>query len=567
MKSHIAKKLELQLDQMGVIEKTEQWIEKPKHPHMGDYAFPCFRLARTLKQAPDKIAVKLAKDFSLDGVSKAEAVGGYVNFYLDIPFYTAQTLSRILHQGARYGEQNIGNGEKITIDLSSPNIAKPFSMGHLRSTVIGNAIANIVEKVGYTPVRINHIGDWGTQFGKLITAYKKWGDEAKVKHSPIVELHKLYVYFHEQAELNEELNEEARHWFKKLENGDPEAAELWTWFRSVSLDAFSLVYDKMNISFDSFNGEAFYNDKMDAVIEKLSEAKLLEESEGAMVVRLEDNLPPCLIQKRDGATLYATRDLAAAFYRKEQYSFAKSLYVVGNEQSLHFKQLKAVLKKLDVKWAEDLVHIPFGMMLKDGKKMSTRKGKVVLLEEVLDKSIQMAAEAIEEKNPSLENKESVAQKVGVGAVMFHDLKVFRQNDVHFELEDMLRFEGETGPYVQYAHARACSLIRKVQAGEVESDAAENLAFSSFGEEERKIVFQLSEFEHVIMEAFHEWDPSKIAKYSIELAQYFNHYYAHTNISQEKEQTTQLQQLLLIKSIIITLKESLRLLGIASPEKM
>ncbi|TDL33073.1 arginine--tRNA ligase [Jeotgalibacillus sp. S-D1] len=567
MKTHIAEKLEQLLEQMGVKEKVETWIEKPKHPDMGDFAFPCFRLARTLKQAPNQIAEKLVQDFSIEGINRAVAVGGYVNFYLDIPTFSAKILSRILHEGPQFGDQTIGHGEKITIDLSSPNIAKPFSMGHLRSTVIGNAIANIVEKVGYKPVRINHIGDWGTQFGKLITAYKKWGDEEQVKRSPIVELHKLYVYFHEQAELNEDLNEEARHWFRKLEDGDQEATELWKWFRAVSLDAFSLVYDKMNISFDSYNGEAFYNDKMDAVINKLSEAKLLEESDGAMVVRLEDNLPPCLIQKRDGATLYATRDLAAAFYRKDQYSFAKSLYVVGNEQSLHFKQLKAVLKKLNAKWADDLVHISFGMMLKDSKKMSTRKGKVVLLEEVLDKSVEMAAEAIEKKNPSLENKESVAQLVGVGAVMFHDLKVFRKNDVHFELEEMLRFEGETGPYVQYAHARACSLVRNVQGSEVESAAAANTCFSSFGEEERMIVFQLSEFEGVITEAFTEWDPSKIAKYAVDLAQHFNHYYAHTNILKEKDPTTKIQQLLLIKSIIITLKESLRLLGIAAPEKM
>ncbi|MEW9500962.1 arginine--tRNA ligase [Jeotgalibacillus marinus] len=565
MKRDIAQTLnELLSNKFSTIE-IEKMIEKPKHVDHGDLAFPCFRFAREFKQSPADIARDLGGAFVCEGVHKVNVVGGYINFYLDIPILAAKVMSDITTQGSHFGEKQVGQGKAVTIDLSSPNIAKPFSMGHLRSTVIGNALANIVEKVGYKSIRINHIGDWGTQFGKLITAYKKWGDEEKVKTSPIVELHKLYVHFHEQAELDPSLNDEARLWFKRLEEGDAEAAKLWEWFREVSLHAFSLVYELMGISFDSFNGEAFYNDKMSAVIDMLERANLLEESDGAMVVRLdEEGLPPCLIKKRDGATLYATRDLAAAYYRYENYSFAKSLYVVGNEQSLHFKQLAAVLKKLDVPWANDLVHIPFGMMLKDGKKMSTRKGKVVLLEEVLAQSVKIAQAAIEEKNPTLAKKDLVAKKVGVGAVLFHDLKVFRQNDVHFSLEDMLRFEGETGPYVQYAHARACSILRKAK---MDMQHGWSTTYETFGEEERPLIIQLHAFEDTISEAVKEWDPSKVAKYVVELCQHFNHYYAHVNFLQNANEQEKQQRLTLIYSTTIVIKESLRLLGIDAPEEM
>ncbi|MGD7044597.1 arginine--tRNA ligase [Jeotgalibacillus proteolyticus] len=567
MKSKIAEQVKSASGTDFSIGEIESWIEKPKFSTMGDYAFPCFRLAKEFKKAPQLLAGEIAQTFTLKEIVRTEAAGGYVNFYLDLPLYSEKVLKDVLGKGSNYGCQDLGKGKAITMDLSSPNIAKPFSMGHLRSTVIGNALANVTEKLGYNVIRINHIGDWGTQFGKLITAYKMWGNEEQVKKSPIPELHKLYVHFHEQAERNPSLDDEAREWFKRLEDGDLEAVKLWQWFREVSLEAFSEVYKKLDISFDSYNGEAFYNDKMDDVMAMLEDEGLLEESEGAKVVRLdEEGLPPCLIQKRDGATLYATRDLAAAFYRKREYSFEKSLYVVGNEQSLHFKQLKAVLKKLNIAWAEDLVHISFGMMLKDGKKMSTRKGKIVLLEEVLEQSITLAAEAIKEKNPNLKEKKQVAQSVGIGAVMFHDLKVFRQNDVHFELKDMLRFEGETGPYVQYAHARACSILRKAEAEEGAS-TFKTVAPAAFGEAERAIVMKISAFDEVIQEAFAEWDPSKIAKYAIDLAQLFNQYYAHTHILNEEDKDVKGQRLLLLKAITVVLKESLRLLGIKAPEEM
>ncbi|WP_041087529.1 arginine--tRNA ligase [Jeotgalibacillus soli] len=563
MITRIASTINKMVNSEITINEIELLIEQPKHAEQGDLALPCFRFARTMKLAPNQIAAQIASGFTCEGVIKVEAVGGYVNFFLDILTIAENVITEIITQGNHYGDSDAGQGRAITIDLSSPNIAKPFSMGHLRSTVIGNAIANMLEKNGYTPIRINHLGDWGTQFGKLITAYKRWGEENKVRQDPIRELHQLYVYFHQQAEIDESLEKEGRQWFKCLEDGDTEAVALWKWFREVSLEAFSRVYNLMGISFDSYHGEAFYNDKMRAVVEMLKNADLLEESEGAKVVRLDDEgLPPCLIMKSDGATLYATRDLAAAFYRQDHYAFAVSLYVVGNEQTLHFKQLIAVLNKLGVPWANDLVHIPFGMILKDGKKMSTRKGKVVLLEEVLEQSIQMAHNAIMEKNPSLHNRKQVAKQVGVGAVLFHDLKVFRQNDIEFSLEDMLRFEGETGPYVQYTHARACSILRKAAWNQEYPTS-----FTTFGKDERAVVKQLAAFPEEVEKAVKEWDPSKVAKYVIDLSQDFNHYYAHTSILQGVKEEEKAQRLALVHAVSIVIKESLRLLGMEAPEEM
>ncbi len=447
--------------------------------------------------------------------------------------------------------------------MSSPNIAKPFSMGHLRSTVIGNALALIVEKSGYQPIKINHLGDWGTQFGKLISAYKRWGDAEMVKKNPIKELLTLYVKFHAEAETDPALEDEGRSWFKKLEDGNQEALDLWQWFRDESLKEFSRIYDLMGVSFDSYAGEAFYNDKMDRIVELLEEKQLLVESDNAQVVELtEEELPPCLIKKSDGATLYATRDLAAALYRKEHYDFAQSLYVVGHEQSLHFKQLITVLKKMGFDWADRMVHIPFGMMLKDGKKMSTRKGKVVLLEEVLAESIDMARTNIEEKNPNLTNKEEVAKQVGVGAVIFHDLKNYRMNDIEFSLEEMLRFEGETGPYVQYTFARACSILRK--AG-WQPTTAPSQAYQTAWEKEWKVVSMLMEFPTSIKRACENYDPSQVAKYIVDLGQVFNKYYAEVKVLEESPERE--TRLALVYSVTVVLKEGLRLLGISAPEEM
>jgi len=545
------------------VEQLEQAIEKPKNQSLGDLAFPCFSLAKLKRKAPNLIAEELKEKIQSPTFEKVEVVGAYLNLFLNKKLVSEKVISQIMTEDSHYGDQNFGAGGNVTIDMSSPNIAKPFSMGHLRSTVIGNAIAKILEKCGYKPIRINHLGDWGTQFGKLIAAYKHWGDEEKVKQNPIKELLALYVQFHAEAEMNPALEDEGRSWFKKLEDGDEEALSLWQWFRDESLKEFSRIYELMNVEFDSFAGEAFYNDKMDRVIKLLEEKNLLVESDQAQVVELtEEELPPCLIKKSDGATLYATRDLAAALYRKETYDFVKSLYVVGHEQSLHFKQLIAVLRKMGYDWADNMVHIPFGMMLKDGKKMSTRKGKVVLLEEVLNESIEMARSNIEEKNPNLANKDEVAKQVGVGAVIFHDLKNNRMNDIEFSLEEMLRFEGETGPYVQYTFARACSILRK---GGWTKDASSQASYHSTWEKEWKVVSMLMEFSNAIKRACENFDPSQVAKYIVDLAQSFNKYYAEVKVLEDSEEKQ--ARLALVYSVTVVLKEGLRLLGIDAPEEM
>ncbi|MCA0173356.1 arginine--tRNA ligase [Bacillus sp. RAR_GA_16] len=536
-----------------------QRIEIPKHESFGDYAFPCFQLAKIEKRSPLHLATDLAAKLNDPIFEKVEAAGPYVNVFLNKKVVGSEVIQLVLTEESEYGSSEIGKSGAVPIDLSSPNIAKPFSMGHLRSTVIGNSVALLLEKVGYCPIRINHLGDWGTQFGKLITAYRKWGNEKKVRENTIKELLKLYVLFHEKAALDPKLEDEGRKSFKELEAGDPKAVELWKWFREESLMEFNRIYELMGISFDSTHGEAFYNDKMQRVVDMLEAKKLLVESEGAMVVELGDHLPPCLIKKKDGASLYATRDLAAAIYRYETYGFTQSLYVVGNEQSLHFTQLIEVLKKLGFNWANQMRHINFGMMLKDGKKMSTRKGKVVLLEEVLNEAIELAKANILAKNPDLENQNEVAKQIGVGAVLFHDLKNDRRNDIDFSLEEMLRVEGETGPYVQYTHARACSILRKgkVQAGEK--------AVMLEDEEAWSVITKLRQFPDVIERGASEYDPSQMAKFVLELSRAFNKYYGQIRILEEN--TSKQARLQLVLAVSIVLKEGLRLLGLQAPEEM
>lgn len=541
-------------------EEVSLLIEKPKYSTHGDFAFPCFSLAKTMRKAPQLIASELVEKLDHQQFEKVEVVGPYVNFFLNKGLVSNEILNMIVKEGSDYGNLSIGNGRNVTIDMSSPNIAKPFSMGHLRSTVIGNALANIVAKCDYAPVKVNHLGDWGTQFGKLIVAYKKWGNEEAVRKEPIKELLKLYIQFHEEAEHDSTLEDDGRKWFKKLEDNDEEAVELWKWFREESLQEFNKIYKLLGISFDSYNGEAFYNDKMGATIQLIKDSGLLVEDMGAQVVKLEEEeLPPCLILKSDGATLYITRDLATALYRKKTYDFAKSLYVVGNEQSLHFKQLKAVLKKLGFEWSDDMTHVPFGLILKDGKKMSTRKGKIILLEEVLAETIKLAEQNISEKNPDLPNKEEVAKQVGVGAVIFHDLKNDRMNSVEYSLTDMLKFEGETGPYVQYTHTRACSILRKspLQEGQTNFALQDELSW--------EVVKELQDFPSIVEKANNQLEPSVIAKYVVDLSQAFNKYYGNTHILLDDESLQ--ARLALVKAVKITLEEGLRLLGIAAPEEM
>lgn len=434
-------------------------------------------------------------------------------------------------------------------------------MGHLRSTVIGNSIAFILEKIGYDPIRINHLGDWGTQFGKLIVGYKKWGSEAAVKEAPITELLRLYVQFHEVAESQPELEEEAREWFKKLEEGDEEATELWQWFRSESLKEFDKIYGMLEVSFDSYNGEAFYNDKMAEIVTLLEEKHLLTENQGAEIVDLSAyDLNPALIKKSDGATLYITRDLAAALYRKRTYNFAKSLYVVGNEQSNHFKQLKAVLKEMGFEWSQDMQHIPFGLITQGGKKLSTRKGKIVLLEKVLNEAVALANQQIMEKNPELENRDEVARQVGIGSVIFHDLKNDRLNNFDFVLEEVVRFEGETGPYVQYTYARAMSILRKASFS-----IDPTKAYALDDKESWEVVKLLQKFPDVVLQAAKNYEPSVIAKHAIHLAQAFNKYYAHVKILAEDDQKD--SRLALVYAMATIIKEDLRLLGLHAPKEM
>lgn len=545
-----------ELDKATILSK----IEVPKDTKMGDYAFPAFLLAKERRMAPQQIASNIVSEIATDGFKEVKAVGPYVNFFLDQANFGAETLAEVLRQDD-YGHNTDGEAGHVTIDMSSPNIAKPMSMGHLRSTVIGNSLAEIAKANGYQPIKINHLGDWGTQFGKLMSAYKRWGSEEEVKADPINTLVKYYVRFHKEAETQPELNDEGRAWFKKLEDGDEEAHGLWSWFREESLKEFMELYNDLDIDFDSFNGEAFYNDKMDAVIDTLKEKQLLVESQGAQVVDLEDEgLNVAMIQRTDGATLYMTRDLAAAIFRKNNYNFVKSLYVVGGEQREHFKQLKAVLNKMGYEWSNDIEHIPFGMITVDGKKLSTRSGRIVLLKDVLADSVKLATAQIDEKNPDLPNKAEVAHEVGTGAVVFHDLMNERLGDFDFKLEEVVRFEGDTGPYVQYTNARAQSILRK--AGKPELDLTNLSIDDEQVWETEKLV---ANFSDIVRRAWRDREPSVIAKYALNLARTFNKYYANSKILVEDDQLN--ARLALVTAVSNVLTESLRLLGVKAPQEM
>ncbi|MCI7646537.1 MAG: arginine--tRNA ligase [Lactobacillus johnsonii] len=539
-------------------EKISMLIERPKNPKMGDYAFPAFALAKIEHKNPALIAKDIAEKISDDNFTSIQAVGPYVNFAIDHAKLVNATLNDVLTEKEHFGDQKLGEGN-VPIDMSSPNIAKPMSMGHLRSTVIGNSIAKTLEKVGYTPIKINYLGDYGTQFGKLITAYRLWGNEEDVKKDPITNLFHYYVKFHEEAEKDPKLEDEGRAAFKKLENGDEEEIKLWKWFREVSLQEFNRIYKELGVTFDSYNGEAFFNDKMQPVVDELREKGLLEESRGAQVVNLGEDENPALILKSDGSSLYMTRDLAAALYRKKEYDFVMSLYVAGGEQTGHFKQLKQVLKKMGYDWSDNIHHIPFGLITQGGKKLSTRKGNVVFLDQVLKDAVSLAEQQIEEKNPNLSNKKQVAHDVGVGAVVFHDLKNDRMDNFDFNLEEVVRFEGDTGPYVQYTNARAQSILRKANK-EISMD---NLSLNddwSFA-----VAKALADFPAIVEKASEKFEPSIIAKYALDLSKKFNKYYANVRILDEDDQLN--ARLALVQATSIVLTEALRLLGVNAPKEM
>ncbi|MCF6515171.1 arginine--tRNA ligase [Lactobacillus sp. S2-2] len=536
-------------------------IERPKSSDMGDLAFPAFMLSKSLKKAPQEIAGELINKIDTSKFEKVEAVGPYVNFFLDKNSFSSEVITNVLKEENNYGNNSDGENGNVTIDMSSPNIAKPMSMGHLRSTVIGNSIAKILEKNGYNPIKDNHLGDWGTQFGKLITAYLKWGNEEDVRRDPIHYLVEYYVKFHKLDKEQPELDDEARDWFKKLENGNEEAVRLWKWFREVSLEAFNETYKTLGVDFDTYNGEAFYNDKLQEVVDILKDDNLLVESRGAQVVNLDEyDLNPALILKSDGASLYITRDIAAALYRDRTYKPVKNLYVVGSEQTYYFNQLKKVLEKMNLDSAKGVEHVPFGLITVDGKKLSTRSGRIILLNDVLNESIDLAKKQIDEKNPELPNKDEVAKEVGVGAIIFGDLKSERINNIDFVLEDQLKFEGETGPYVQYARVRAESILKKGHADKY------NFSDVSLDNKQSWATIKLIQsFPDIVKEASENLEPSVIAKYSLRLAKAFNKYYANERILDDNDELE--SRLALVKSVSIILKESLRLLGVKSPDEM
>ena len=559
-KQQVAAALAQALPEMDVKE-IEAKIERPKDSSNGDYAFPTFFLAKTLHKAPQMIASELVEKVDQNGFEKVVVAGPYINFFLDKAQVGAKILQTILADPEHYGEIDLGHQSNVTIDYSSPNIAKPMGMVHLRSTMIGEAVARILEKVNYNLIRIDYLGDWGTQFGKLMAAYEMWGDEAEVKKDPINTLLKYYVRINNEADEHPEYTEAGRNWFAKLEHGDEEAWRLWHWFREVSLERFQRVYKMLDVNFDSFNGEAFSAQKMEEPIQLLRDKDLLKPSRGAEIVDLDEyNLPPLLIIKSNGTTTYITRDLATALFRKRMYGHAKSLYVVGAEQETYFKQLRAALKEMGFNWWDQIEHISFGLMNLNGKKMSTRKGNVVSLEDVLNDSIDLARKQIAEKNPDLENADEVAKEVGVGAVIFHDLKNYRRNAVNFKLEDVVKFEGETGPYVQYARARAESILRK---GGIRDFSDVDL--TKAGAEAWELISFLGQYSEAIKRAALNYDPSVIAKYALELAKKFNQYYAHTRILDKDE--AQPARLALTQAVSDVLKSALDLLDIKAPDEM
>lgn len=550
-------------------EEIYQSLEVPKNKAWGDYAFACFKLAKEFRKAPQMIAedlVQRLKDSSYDIKIFEEfiAVGGYVNVKLQKTAFANVVFDAFKEQKEEYGFKQTGEGKTVIVEFSSTNIAKPFHIGHLRSTVIGNSLNRIYQFRGYHTVSINHLGDYGTQFGKLIVAYELWGDRAQIEADPIKELLKIYVKFHDEAQNNPELEDRARAMFKLLEEGDEKITAMWQWIKDVSLLEFKRVYDILGVDFDSWNGEAFYSDKMGVVLDILREKHIVEKSDGAEIVNLEPyNMPPALITKKDGSTIYMTRDLAAAIYRKNTYDFYKNIYVVAYQQDLHFKQWFKVLELMGFDWAKDCIHVNFGMIsLPDGA-VKTRTGNVVFLEDVLNNAVQKVRSVIEEKNPGLENKDEVAKQVGVGAIIFQDLFNLRIKDYIFDWDKALTFEGESGPYVQYTHARACTLIEKsglipdfdVDASLLNDEASMDL------------IKVLMNFESAVDDALAQNEPAKITRYSVALAQAFNKFYQENQINSLEDEALKKARLALVHASKIVIKKALYLIGIHAPEKM
>ena len=545
-------------------EEISQLIEIPPKPEMGDFAFPCFRLAKSYHKAPPMIAQDLKESIGDQAfLSEIKVIGGYLNFYVDKAQYAQQIIDKY-NNATDYGCSDQGKDKTICIDYSSPNVAKNFHVGHLRTTIIGNSLYKIFSKLGYKVVRINHLGDWGTQFGKLIVAYKKWGSREAVEEKGIEELMDIYVKFHEEAEKDDSLNDEARAWFLKMEQGNEEALEIWQWFRDISLKEFMRVYNILGMEFDSFAGESFYRDKTADVIKRLTDDGLLKESQGAMIVPLDEyDMPPCIVAKKDGSSIYATRDLAAILYRKATYNFDRCLYVTGLEQKLHFAQVFKVIELMGNDYAKNLVHIPYGLVSLKSGKISSRKGNVIFAEDLLRESINKTTSIIEEKNPDIPDKEEVAKQVGIGAIIFNDLYNQRIKDVIFDWNKLLNFDGETGPYVQYTHARCCSVVRLAES----FDPSKPVNYSLITEQDAiELLKEINRFPSVIKDAADKYEPSVVARYAVDVAQAFNKFYNSTRINVDDVELKNARVMLtyLTKN---TISEALDLLGIEAPEAM
>ena len=563
MKNKIIDLLAAQIEGMSK-EDISATIEIPPKPEMGDFAFPCFRLAKTMHKAPNMIAADIKEAIGdVDYLDRIEVKGAYLNFFVKTEVFVKSMIEAA--NSENFGGSDIGEGKNICLDYSSPNVAKNFHVGHLRTTIIGNSLYKIFSKLGYNAIRINHLGDWGTQFGKLIVAYKTWGSKEAVEKDGISELMKLYVKFHEEADKNPELVDEARAWFAKMEQGDEEALSIWQWFKDISLVEYKRTYDLLGVDFDYYLGESFYRDKCQEVVDKITEAGLLKESEGAMIVDLSEyDMAPCIITKKDGSSIYATRDLAAIFYRKKTYNFCKCLYVTGQEQKLHFAQVFKVVELLGNEWANDqLVHIPYGLVSLEGAKLSTRNGNIIYAEDILHDAIEKSLEIITEKSPNLENKEEVAKMVGVGSVLFNDLYNQRIKDVSFSWDKVLNFDGETGPYVQYTHARCSSVVRLAE----NFDPSNEVDFSVITEPDAIFLLkEINRFPKVVLDAADKYEPSIVARFAVDVAQAFNKFYNSTriNVPEENVKNARVMLTYLTKK---TLSDALELLGIQAPEAM
>jgi len=539
-------------------------LEIPPKADMGDFAFPCFQLAKTLRKAPPMIAAEIAEKIGQpDIIDRLEVKGAYLNFFIKKEMFVKSMMDAASVDN--FGSSTVGNGKTICIDYSSPNVAKNFHVGHLRTTIIGNSLYKIYSKLGYKVERINHLGDWGTQFGKLIVAYKAWSSKEAIEKDGIAELMRIYVKFHDEAANNDALNDEARAWFTKMEQGDEDALSIWQWFVDISLKEYKQTYELLGMEFDHYLGESFYRDKTKDVVKRLQDANLLEESEGAQIVNLEEyNMAPCLIMKKDGSSIYATRDLAAIFYRKETWNFEKCLYVTGQEQKLHFAQVFKVVDLLGNEWAnESLVHIPYGLVSLEGAKLSTRSGNIIYAEDILKEAIEKVKTTIEEKNPSLEDKDEVAKKVGVGAILFHDLYNQRIKDVSFKWDKVLNFDGETGPYVQYTYVRCASILRNVEDFNPEAD----IDYSKLLDDEAiALLKEINRFPQVVADAAEKYEPCVVARFAMDVAQSFSRFYNACRINVEDE-VVRNARVKLVSLTRTTLKDALDLLGIQCPEQM